>query len=172
MQWQQGDMLEYAQAHKISTICFTANGIVSGGRLVCGAGAALDVKRKFPSADRSLGNLLEYKRWKQGLQGDYFTLETEQLTRNWLGDHNVDAVRIVAVQVKRDWRDNGDWHLTEKSLLRLRADLNRWRVEKDRPEAVLNCPLIGRGGFSDRKDEVFKMVEYYLEDMNITVFTL
>jgi hypothetical protein len=72
---------------------------------------------------------------------------------------------VAAVQVKRHWKDAGVWDLTVDSLEALARHLAKYPDLK----CVLNCPLIGLGGFADRAEEVKEMVSLVLQDANVLV---
>ena len=159
MEWRKGDMIDIAAQEGITTIGFTANAVIwrDNGvpKLVAGRGAALRVREKFPTVDAMLAAAILKGKDRMGVHHDY---------------HCVSVVgkfyKIFAVQVKRHWRDPGDWPLTEASLEAFASMLPQEEA------AVLNCPLIGEGGFADRKDEVMGMVERILNNRQVIVTTL
>ena len=145
MEWRDDvDFLDLAIEENINNIVFTANSVVTNGKLVMGAGAALRIRNAYPEIDSQFGELLLPNGRK-----DYHVVEVHRPEEN---PHTV-----YALQVKRHYRDNGDFELCITSLRKLIDKL------KDEP-AVLNCPLIGYGGFSDKTQRVYDMVEKELKD--------
>ena len=160
-----------------------------------GAGAAKRVKDRFPEAPVALGNsiariqltgILCQKKLDDsdyepsdnairelihaGVQEDYHTMgylhcpeQMECTHEHCLSVHH----QIVAVQTKRDWKAPGDWDLTVASLKMFSARLNKENIR-----FVLNCPLIGLGGFGDERKRVFDMVEEILGQNDVIVCTL
>ena len=98
-----------------------------------------------------------------GLQPDYFVAHAS----HWLEDKK-DHIRLVALQVKRHYNAQGDLDLTEQSLEKF-AEMMRSRPER---RAVMNCPLIGLGGFGDQQKLVTDLVERVLGDIDVIVCTL
>lgn len=162
MEWRKGDMLEVGKKEVCNVIAFTANAVVREERgqsaLVMGGGAALRVRDAFPGIDFALGKRIlstsSRPTLKSGVQDDYYVVAAKQ------GD-----LWVAAVQVKRHWKDAGDWDLTVDSLEALARHLAKYPDLK----CVLNCPLIGLGGFADRIDEVKDMVSLVLKDANVLV---
>jgi hypothetical protein len=162
MEWRTGDMLDVGQKEGCNVIAFTANAVVREERrqaaLVMGGGAALRVRNAFPGIDFALGqrilNASSRPSFKSGVQDDYYVVAAKQ-----------NDLWVAAVQVKRHWQDVGDWDLTEDSLEALSRHLAKYPDLK----CVLNCPLIGLGGFADRADEVKEMVSLVLKDANVLV---
>ncbi len=162
MEWWQGDLFEVVKQTEAQVIAFTANAVLKPNRsLICGAGAAKSVRDKCPGVDKALGEVLFQRSNKTGLQEDYYVIEVEYWSQ-W----------VMAVQTKRrpDIPKNKAekqelWDLTSKSLEYLAI------LAKKHPERriVLNCPLIGLGGFGDELDEVGDLVEEKLVDTNIVV---
>ncbi|MFK5073233.1 hypothetical protein ACI4BE_27295, partial [Klebsiella pneumoniae] len=76
--------------------------------------------------------------------------------------------KVLAIQVKRHFKDDGDLDLTKKSL----AKLKEWSDNNPSEHIVINCPLIGLGGFSKDVDRIKKEVESALGSANITVCTM
>ena len=162
MQWTQGDMLECAKQNGINTIAFTANSCIgSDGALVMGAGAAKRVRDAFPGVGTGLAAAIP-------TGGDYHIachVYGADVESTDYSQYHAKAI-IVAVQVKRDWQDPGDWDLTVTSLKQLAAYLY---YRTPQAKAVLNCPLIGHGGWRGREVEVMRMVEEILADIDIVV---
>lgn len=152
MNWTTGDLIEVARAKGIRVVGFSANAVITrDGDLVMGAGAARRIKNAYPGIERILGEAIGVF----GLAPDYY-----------LQPASYGRTRILAYQVKRDWRESGDFALTRESLTRL-AEWSRANGP-----VVVNCPLIGAGGWGSRSDEVFEMVERALADADVTVCRL
>ncbi len=160
MKWASGDLIDIARDEKCHVVAFTANSVLKTVNkqpaLVMGAGAAKRVRDYFPGVDIDLGKKIAALQAapRSGLQLDYHIVSSKR-----------DGIHVAAIQVKRDWRDEGDWDLTVQSLTLLSGYL----AEFPHLKCSLNCPLIGLGGFASQKDKVFKMVESILGDSNIIV---
>lgn len=173
VEWYEGDMIMLAKQRGIFHVAFTANSTLNGQRLVMGAGAALDVKKQFPKIDLNLGTELVYLREVESIEGDYNVLSVQAVssgTRGWLGSESIaDVVRVTAVQVKRDWRHIADWELTKTSLGLFRDYLRHLLSTGEQGSAVINCPLIGMGGYSAQREQVIAMVEKQLQGADVIV---
>jgi hypothetical protein len=154
MIWQTGDILDIANSERCNVVAFTANSVLNkNGALVMGAGVAKRIRDHYPDIDAKLGSKIT-KKLGENNQADFH-----------VAVQKVEDVFVVAVQVKRDWRDNGDWDLTVESL----ELLARYLSEYPHLKCVLNCPLIGLGGFGNQQDKVRKMVESVFENTDIIV---
>ena len=159
MEWLSGDMLQVAREEECEIIAFTANSVlksINGSQaLVMGGGAAKRVRDAFPGIDIQLAEkIIESRSIDNNNSADYYVVASK-----------TNGLWVAAVQVKRHWKDDGDWKLTETSLKTLARHLSKNPNRK----CVLNCPLIGLGGFSDRIDDVKQMVEDTLKDANVFV---
>lgn len=160
MKWISGDLIDIARAENCHVVAFTANSVLKTVdqqlALVMGAGAAKRVRDYFPGIDIALGQKIAALQTtpRSGVQKDYHIVSSKH-----------SGMHVAALQVKRDWRDEGDWDLTAQSLTLLSGYL----AEFPHLKCVLNCPLIGLGGFRERKAEVQAMVEKHLEGANILV---
>lgn len=154
MKWVRGaDLLDHAREVGATHVAFTANYVVKRGRLVMGAGAAKRVRDALPGVDAAIGRLCPPS-------GDYHLICVEDERWNPKG--------VLAVQVKRHYSDDGDWDLAVRSL---RALAEFCEGNRD-AFVVMNCPLVGRGGFADRSSEVESMVEEVLCEHPVLVTTL
>jgi hypothetical protein len=160
MQWVEGDLIEICNRLNADGVVFSANSVVlSNGELCLGAGAALRVRNAFPKAALVLGNQIKQDGYNW-VQPDYY-----------LAGCVFDAVKpfyVFALQVKRDFRHKGDIQLTIQSL----KDLAAWCEENPEVKLVMNCPLIGLGGYSSRVDEVKEIVSSILKNTSIVVTIL
>lgn len=160
MEWVYGDMIDVCRGRDYDGIVFTANSVVNkDNELVMGGGAALRVKNAFPKAALVLGNQIKQDGYNW-VQPDYY-----------LAGCVFDAVKpfyVFALQVKRDFRHKGDIQLTIQSL----KDLAAWCEENPEVKLVMNCPLIGLGGYSSRVDEVKEIVSSILKNTSIVVTIL
>lgn len=153
MTWASGkDLVTHARAISASHVAFTANSVLNRGRLVMGAGAAKRVRECMPGVDYALGALSP--------GGDYHLLLAE--SEFW------SPAAVLAVQVKRHYSDPGDIDLTHRSLLALAE----FCVGTPGALIVMNCPLVGHGGYADRASEVEEMVEEVLSEHPVVVTTL
>jgi hypothetical protein len=166
MEWRKNDIIDVYKAENANGIVFTANSVVitknHNSELVMGAGAAKRIRDYFnQDITCKFGNIIKTNDAR--IQPDYylkgikFTLES-----------NPAPLYIFALQVKRDFKDKGDLHLTIQSL----EALAQWCQSNPEIKLVLNCPLIGCGGFKNQKEEVFDLVEEILKDCNVIVTTL
>ena len=178
MKWCTGDLIEISKSEKCNVIAFTANSYVTSDfRLVMGAGCAKRVRDHFLGVDFDLGNRIRKRissslenavesvvSPKEGVQADYYVAGVPR-----------DGIIVAAVQVKRHYQDhkNSDskkacFELTIASLKKLR----RWCEKNNDSRVVINCPLIGCGGYSQEEDQVKAMVEKTLGSVDIYVCTL
>ena len=162
MQWHNGDVLELAESVKANIVLFTANSVVTDSRLVMGAGFAKQVRDTFKGIDLELGRTLLGSSGTNGVQPDYGLVTA--VTR-----HNNRSLIIGALQVKKHYNDHknvktkqGCWELTESSLFMLQTTLRGWSKNLPPFVLVMNCPLIGLGGYASEKDKVVGLVENYL----------
>lgn len=162
MEWIEGDLIEVALARHLTAIAFTANSTLSQGKLVMGYGAAKRVRDEFRGVDAVLGDLVFFE--TGGDKKNEYNLVYDEFS--FRGTPK--PLTILAVQVKYDWRNRGDWDLTKRSLERLAF----WRHRSEGLQCTLNCPLIGAGGYADREPEVRDLVEKTLEKTDILVCTL
>jgi hypothetical protein len=164
MDWRVGDFVKLAKESDRRVIAFTANAVLKGSAqkplLVMGKGAAAAVLEEFPTANAALACRLPP--FPLGLQPDYGCVSAQLQNLEGTPCH------VVAVQVKRGWKDDGIFDLTERSLRQF-AEMMRLRPDR---KAVLNCPLIGNGGFAHQSDRVKSMVEAALQDIDVWVCTL
>lgn len=150
MDWVDNcDFLELSIKENIDNIVFTANSVVTRKGLVMGRGAALRIREAYPGIASEFGRILDRMPC-----GDYHVISVKR---------PVDTPSTVyALQVKRNYRDPGDFDLCRNSLRKLVDIL-------DGEPAVLNCPLILNGGFNNEKQLVYEMVEFELKNTNILV---
>lgn len=150
MKWfDNEDFLDLAIRLKVNHLAFTANSVIKESGLVMGAGAALRIRNAYPGIDGEFGRILNR------LPGrDYHVmhvLQPEHVPSN-----------IYALQVKRHYRSDGDIELT-------RLSLRKFALSLEGAEAVLNCPLIGLGGYADNPQEIFELVEEELANTSVCV---
>ena len=165
MKWAEGDILEHAKTNTGTALAFTANSMLVHNKLNMGGGAAKDVRDEYPGVDAAFFEILSEGVNDNCVLSDYHlcAVETEGRT-------------IIAVQVKRDTREKATpnakraWYeLARRSLEHLAV----WQEATGTP-VVINCPLIGLGGFSTYPEfmQVKLMVDMTLGDADITVLTL
>lgn len=171
MQWHEANFIELAQQEKISTVVFPSNSTLNGRRLVMGTNVAMSVKKKFPSVDLALGTHIAYDREIKGLLGDYHLQIAPMVnTRGFFGNERENPViTVIALQVKRDWKDHEDWNLTILSLIRLRNYLSDLKLKGEDGRATLSYPLIRNGSLRVREDELKAMVQGILRETNVLV---
>lgn len=164
MEWHTGDMIDACKEFGAQGIVFTANSVITNqngmSELVMGLGAAKRVRDFFPSAPRILAQ--EIKQTNARIQPDY------HLAGFYFTDKNLSPFYIFALQVKRDFKNNGDLALTIESL-QILAD---WCIANPDVKLIMNCPLIGLGGFSDQEEDIKNIVEKILFNANVVVTTL
>lgn len=161
MEWRNGDMIDVCREVGANGIVFTANSVVKGdGSLVMGAGAAKRVRDAMPSSiQKALGALIMDS--QPGVQPDYYLA----------GIHLPSAKKpdtpfyIFAIQTKRHYAKPGDIELAIKSM----SALKEWCDSNPDIKLVMNCPLIGNGGFANQIDKVKSIVEDVLSDTNVIV---
>jgi len=153
MNWLTGDFIDFYNGYRGArkVLAFTANSVFCGvetPELVMGAGAAEKVKRCWPKAPSVFAKIIQCKLGCGGTPGvkpDYYLVGAQ-----------IQNAQIMAVQVKRNWKAKGDLELTRESLTRL----NNWATKHPETFIFMNCPLIGRGGFTLEQvrpmlDEIF-----------------
>lgn len=162
MEWRTGDMVDVCKEIGADGIVFTANSYVKkNGGFCMGAGAALRVYDYFPKTlAPSLARIIGYS-GLYGVQPDY---HFAGVTFNLKNDSSR-LFYVFALQVKRHFAEPGDLDLTIESL----NHLANWCDNNPNVRLVLNCPLIGLGGFAAKKEEVQQMVESILGRTNIVV---
>ena len=149
MEWRDDcDFLELAIQEGIDSIVFTANSVVNQYGLVMGKGAALRIRDAYPGIAGDFGKILD-----RYPPGDYHVIKV---------DRSETPSSVYALQVKRHYRDPGDFELCRKSLQKLIKILGN-------SSAVMNCPLIANGGFYDERDHVYEMIEDELKNSPILV---
>jgi hypothetical protein len=149
MEWRDGcDFLELAVQEGIDNIVFSANSVVNKHGLVMGKGAALRIRDAYPGITSDFGKILDRRP-----PGDYYVIKVSR---------SETPSSVYALQVKRKYRDPGDFELCRQSLQKLNQILGDSR-------AVMNCPLITNGGFHDEKERVYEMIENELENSPILV---
>lgn len=168
MEWRTGDMISVCKEIDADGIVFTANSVVKDVKgtkeLVMGGGAALRVYQYFPkSLASSLANIISPK-GAVGVQPDYY-FSGVSFKRS---KHVSQLFYVFALQVKRHYANPGDLDLTIESLKQLAT----WCKENPDKQLVLNCPLIGLGGFSAQTDKVKGIVESILGNTNVVVTIL
>lgn len=153
MRWVDGEMIAVAYKEGADTLAFTANSVIKkDGSLVMGGGAAKRVADFFPETPAALGAKIT-----SNPDRDFLIAEAP------VSDLCID--RVLAVQVKRHFKDDGDLDLTKAAL----NALAKWCISNPKSLVVLNCPLIGLGGFAHRIDEVKQAVSSILKDSNVIV---
>ena len=164
MEWRNGDMIDVCREVGANGVVFTANSVVTtSDYLVMGAGAAQRVRDAFPSSvQKALGS--QIKQVKHGVQPDYYLAGVTLPMANKPDS----PFYIFALQVKRHYAAPGDLALTVESL----ESLNRWCKANPDVKLVMNCPLIGLGGFASQIDKVKSIVEGILSDANVIVTVL
>lgn len=112
-------------------LVITTNNIITKGKLVMGAGVALEAKQKFPVLPYYLANEIEYS------GRDYYFVTT-------LVSFGDSEVEIGALQTKRHWRDKSSLTLVDNSIYCMQQFAN------NHPRLILDCvmPGIGFGGLS------------------------
>ena len=149
MEWVDGvDFLDFARESLIDNIIFSANSVIGKNGLVMGAGAALRIRDAYPGIELQFGRLID-------------RMPRDYLLVNVCRPDDTPS-NIFALQVKRHYKNPGDFELCRKSLQKLSNTIN------DTP-AVMNCPLISHGGFGDNCDIVYALVEEELQKNNIFV---
>lgn len=149
MEWRDDcDFLELAIQENIDHIVFSANRVVNKYGLVMGKGAAQRIRDAYPGITSDFGKILDRQR-----PGDYHVIQVHR---------HENPSNVYALQVKRHYRDLGDFELCRTSLQKLVEILG------DSP-AVMNCPLIKNGGFHDEKERVFEMIESVLKNSPVLV---
>lgn len=163
MEWRTGDMIDVCKEVGANGIVFTANSVVkNNGELTMGGGAAKRVRDYFPSSVPSaLGQ--EIKKNNDRVQPDYYLAGIQFKLKETL-----EPFYIFALQVKRDFKDNGDLSLTIESL----QLLAKWCSENPDVKLVLNCPLIGLGGFANQKEDIRNIVDGILFNCDVVVTLL
>lgn len=155
MRWIQGDLIDVATKLNAHVLGFTANSVITkNGKLVMGGGAAKRVRDYFDGVDAELGKNIG-----------------ANLTDFLLAEANVSDLivdKVLAIQVKRHFKDDGDLDLTKQALEKLKE----WSEKHPSEHIVINCPLIGLGGFANEVDKIKKEVESVLGSANITVCTM
>jgi len=162
MEWRSGDMVDVCRETNADGIVFTANSVVTkSGELVMGAGAAKRVQNCFPnSLAKALGAQI-LKDVSVQVQPDYHLAGVVFKQKS-----NPDLpFYIFALQVKRDFRLPGDLKLTIASL----GSLVNWCEEHPNTRLVMNCPLIGLGGFAAQKEEIVNLVSETLAKTSVIV---
>ena len=171
MNWTRGDLIDVARHEGITHVAFTANAEVTAGKaLVMGAGAAKRIRDYFLGIDKVFASLLEFHLCDPASHRDYRLMTYTTHSEGWLGvDWISDVVTVSAVQVKRRWQEPGDLQLTRESLVLLRGYVREKEAAGLDARCVINCPLIGHGGWSLRKGEVYEMVEAVFQHGPVTV---
>lgn len=164
MEWRNGDMVDVCREVGANGIVFTANSVVTANNcLVMGAGAAKRVKDAFPdSVPRALG--AQIKKSNHGVQPDYHLVGVKLP----MAQSPDSPFYIFALQVKRHYAAPGDLALAVESL----KALSGWCSLNPDAKLVMNCPLIGLGGFAGQIDKVKSIVEDILSDANVIVTIL
>lgn len=168
MEWHTGDLIDVCKKLDADGVVFTANSVICNKndirQLVMGGGAALRIKQYFPdSLPSALANVVA--------PGDTFGVAPDY---HFAGvtfkraNKPDSSFYVFALQVKRHFANDGDLQLTVESLNRL-AD---WCQEHPNIRLVLNCPLIGLGGFAHRAEEIKGVVEGILRNTNVVVTIL
>jgi hypothetical protein len=175
MEWCKGDLIDVFRDMGAGVLAFTSNAVVraseEGPKLVMGAGAAKRVRDEFERVDYKLGAAIARNTPLSdiealgrtampsvyGLHPDYHVALASQ-----------EGVKILAVQVKRHYNAEGDLALARRSLEKFAE------MMKDRPDrrAVINCPLIGFGGYRGTPELVEAMVEEVLAGVQVAVCKL
>jgi hypothetical protein len=165
VEWRVGDLIDVCKEADADGIVFTANAVIqnknNAPELVMGFGAAKRIGDYFPNVASLLAK--EIKQEETRIQPDYYLAGLK-----FKNNKKETPFYVFALQVKRDFKDKGDIELTIQSL----KQLANWCKENPEIHLVLNCPLIGAGGFSHQKEIIFDIVEKELESLNIIVTTL
>lgn len=163
MEWVQGDIIDVCRDKKANGVVFTANSVIlKNGDLCLGAGAAKRVRDYFPASVPS-ALAQEIKQNNDRIQPDYYLAGIQFKLKETL-----EPFYIFALQVKRDFNDKGDLSLTVESL----QLLAEWCNANPGVKLVLNCPLIGLGGFSDQKEDIKNIVDGILFNCDVVVTLL
>jgi hypothetical protein len=168
MEWRTGDLINVCKELDADGVVFTANSVICNKngirQLVVGSGAALRVKQYFPdSLPSALANVVA--------PGDTFgvTPDYHFAGVTFKRANKPDSpFYVFALQVKRHFANDGDLQLAIESLTQLAA----WCQDNPDVKLVLNCPLIGLGGFASRAEEIKGVVEGILRNTNVVVTIL
>jgi len=142
MRVTDGDIDIWAHYAAGFVACVPTNGIVANGRLVMGAGLALQAKKRFPGIDLTLGKLVSEK-----------------------GNHchpifgaDGSFLRLVSFPTKNHWRNQPDPALIVRSARELAglADANNWS------RVVLPAVGCGLGGLS--WESLYRLLADMLDD--------
>lgn len=131
--------------NKADVILATTNNVINNGRLVMGAGSALEMKQRHPAAPR------------------LFSTKIEEVGDPDYGTIILDELGIGAFQTKRDFRSNSNIPLIEKSV----ACLKQWCADNPNKSVFLPFPGIGFGGLTIRQ----VLPAIILLSDQVTVFT-
>jgi hypothetical protein len=124
---------------------FTANSTVNAGKLVMGAGFALQVKERWPGIDLAIGKMIEDKK-NFGLM----------ISANW------PTKKVGAFQTKTHWKLSSSKDVVKNST----AMLKKWAAETHPESRVdLNFPAIGLGGMP--YNDVLEIVSELPQNVNL-----
>jgi hypothetical protein len=159
MKWHKGDIVDLFNTGKYNALGFTANARRSRfGDLIMGAGAAKKVADAYPGVPRALGVAVGAMKVP-----DYLLAFAE-----------VDDQWFFALQTKRHWKDeygNVTYDMADLARRSLEA-LNQYADEHPDMNFVVNCPLIGLGGYGHKKKFIKELVEQAVPANNVTVCVL
>jgi len=136
MELKKGDMFS---RKNIEPIFFTANSVVTkDGRLVMGAGAALDAKKAFPNSDKDFGALVK----AYGIKTDNGLRFGVLWSRKRM---------LGAFQTKYHWKENSDMDLIFYAAIMLSGFSRRVGMLN------VNFPGINYGGL--QRSEVLEVIQ-------------
>lgn len=145
-----GDM--WSVWNEADLFLITANSTIVDGKLVMGAGIALQARERFPGIDARLG--LEILSWP-GHLGVYGLL----ISFDW--SHLDTRARLGLFQTKTNWRDPSPLSLVRRSVEELAIQAARW----DEKRFHLNFPGIGCGGLDPA--QVTPLIKTLPDNVNV-----
>ena len=131
-------LLDYEKAYSLTDVlCFTANNVISYGKLVMGGGNALACKKAFPTVDKAFA----------------IKLENYHNTNYLTSMISINGTKIMAIQTKEHYAKPSPLSLVKASINNLE------QIARYYPDMVFHLPMpaVGLGGLT--LNEVMPIVE-------------
>jgi O-acetyl-ADP-ribose deacetylase (regulator of RNase III) len=148
------NILSHTIQDAADAVCFTSNGVLTkSGRLVMGAGVALQFRKYYENIDLHAGKCVKQN-------GNIC-----QVVLKVLRDRNRPDLYVIAFPTKEHWRDSSKIELIKRSAQQLvsLANNNNWK------QVYVPAPGCGLGGLDFDKD-VVPVLDNLLDDRFIVTY--
>jgi hypothetical protein len=148
----RGDM--FTQCKSGDALCVTTNGIITNaGKLVMGAGVALEFRNRFAGIDAKLAG--------------YVSKYGNRVFR--IGKANISGkeVMLFSFPTKHHWKEQSDLKLIEQSCIQLKEVVEKFKIQGD---VYLPAPGCGNGGLNWEIDVKSTVLKHLADDKYIICF--